>query len=100
MREAIRLGPVTRGLAYDAARLFALAGKQRPELQEETIRQLTSAVSLGHDPAALQRSQLFRELKDDRAFQKLLQSRPGKPEPDRELRLVDPLPDNEATTER
>lgn len=92
MRKALTLGPVTRMLAYDAARLFALGMQRRPELKADLLSCLTRAVELGHNPGMFERELLFQSIKDDDAFKKIVAMKPGPFPVSLELQLLDPLP--------
>ncbi len=91
--QALRLGPVSAGLACDAARVFILVSARRPELKEEALQFLKQAIEKGFDPNYLQyEQQLFAPLKNDPRFQELLKSKPRAVSVIPQIEIVDPIP--------
>jgi tetratricopeptide (TPR) repeat protein len=99
MRQAVRLSPPSLRLSYDAARLFALACRTRPELAAEALDHLEQAVKNGFDLSRLRpdptdklvKEPLFQPLTKHARYQNLLRAEQRKPLASPELRLLDPV---------
>jgi tetratricopeptide (TPR) repeat protein len=100
MRKAVGIGPVSRALAYDAARLLGLALKDRPELRDDVIQYLRQAIERGQDARQAGREYAFNRLKSDEGFRSLLSIQSGREQTPQELQLIDPLPDAEPIAAR
>src|SRR5207248_10234235 len=94
MRQALSVEFVkSYPLAYDAARLFALASKENNELRKEALDWLESAVGNGADRDRLTREPLFQPLQQEPRFKKLLQEPTVPVAATPQIRLLDPIDD-------
>jgi Flp pilus assembly protein TadD len=93
IREAIKLGPVSAPLYWDAARLACLLATREGRQDPEIFDYLNAAIDNGLDPAKLKRDHIFETFAADNRFLAVLQKEPD-PNPMKEAqKLVDPIQD-------
>jgi serine/threonine protein kinase/Tfp pilus assembly protein PilF len=91
MEAAIRLGPITPELMRDAARVYAVAAREKPSFIDPALRFLQRAIEKGQDPGQFERDLAFSPLKGNPAFVSMLERTPLPPSATIELRIVDPM---------
>lgn len=92
MDRALKLGPRTGTLYQSAAQLQALAAESDlPGSRERVLFHVGKAIELGIDPKKIEADDLFRSLRGDPDFRRVLRTAPGRPPPapEPDLHLAD-----------
>lgn len=91
VRRAIELGPGSRELYRDAARLHAIAARQRSEFIEPALDCVAQAIAHGTDPAEIGREMLMAPLTGQPRFRTLISQPASTGPPIKAVRLLDPI---------
>jgi serine/threonine protein kinase len=93
IRTAIRLGPDSTELYFDAAYLCASAAKADPKWVEPAIDYLDEAFKRGQNPKLVRNDVMFQILKSEDRFQRLLEQPASDTPASRSPRLIEPVTD-------
>ncbi len=90
IERAVQIGPPCPQLHLEAARIYAYATQQKPELLHAVFRQLARAIEQGQDPNELIRDDSFSALRSLPEFERLTKATPREKTHDL-YRVLDPL---------
>ena len=88
---AIKLGPASAEIYFDAARLHALAAETDPSQKEAALSYLQKAVALKFDTRKLAHDPTFSAVAGDATFQQLQKTPAPDEAPPRAVRVVNPV---------